>query len=152
MNDLLTRLREQFEAQYEVADNDCWLWTGPIDADGYGHMMVLGGSVRAHRLSYELYVGPVSEGLVLDHLCRSRACVNYAHLESVTSGENVLRGESPSAQNARKSQCVNGHPFDEENTYAHNGERHCRECRRIVSRNTATERQRRYRARSKVEV
>ena len=129
MNDLLTRLREQFEDQYEVADNGCWLWTGPQYAGtGYGRMRLLGGMVYAHRISYELYVGAIPDGLVIDHQCDTRLCVNYKHLKPVTQQENVLRGIGLAAQHARNTHCLRGHLLDEDNIYLHGGRRHCRKC------------------------
>lgn len=116
-------------------DDDCWLWTGAID-NGYGIFSVewTASNWTAHRYAYTLLVGPIPEGLTLDHLCRVRNCVNPRHLEPVTSGENVLRGESLSAQNARKTHCLRGHPFTEENTYRdiYRGRerRRCRACAR----------------------
>ena len=135
MNDLLARLQEQFEAQYEVTDNGCWLWTGPQYAGtGYGRVKLMGGMVYAHRLSYELYVGATPEGLDLDHLCRTRLCVNYQHLEPVTRQENILRGNGLAAQNARKTHCLRGHILAGDNVYLYGGRRHCRECVNIRAR------------------
>ena len=108
----------------------CWLWTA---ATNYGYGVIgLGrrqdGIALAHRLLYEHMVGPIPEGLCLDHLCRVRACVNPAHMEVVTLAENKRRGESGPAQNARKTHCPQGHPYDEANTYRYNGWRQCRTC------------------------
>jgi hypothetical protein len=76
-------------------------------------------------------MGAVPEGLELDHLCRVRGCVNPKHLEPVTHRENLMRGESWSAVNARKTHCPEGHPYDETNTYIDGkGRRRCRECAR----------------------
>ncbi len=135
MNDLLARLREQFETQYEVADNGCWLWAGPHNSDGYGRAPILGGYALAHRLSYELYVGSIPDGLDLDHLCCQRLCVNYEHLEPVTRRENILRGNGLAAQNARKEECPDGHPYRGDNLYTKpNGGRICRTCHRVAER------------------
>lgn len=70
----------------------CWLWIGSTNFGGYGTYYVSGRAVRAHRFSYELFVGKIPDGLELDHLCRYKSCVNPKHLEPVTHQENVIRG------------------------------------------------------------
>jgi hypothetical protein len=127
----------RFFAQVEIADPaDCWIWTGFRDRDGYGRFSAAG----AHRVTYEMLIGPIPDGLTLDHLCRDRACVNPWHLEPVTSVENFLRAA------AIRTKCSKGHEISEDNTrmsrLGRRGEpvRTCRTCER--------ERQRRY-ARSK---
>lgn len=114
----------------------CWEWTGPVnDTTGYGTLRLAEKrSVTAHRWGYEFLTGPVPAGLVLDHLCRNRRCVNPAHLEPVTRGENTLRGIGPSAQNARKTECHRGHPLSGENLMISTGRRYCRECNRQAAR------------------
>jgi hypothetical protein len=84
----------------------------------------------AHRWSYEHFVGPIPEGLHIDHLCRVRRCVNPDHLEPVTPKENYLRGEGPTARNSTKTHCKYGHKFDKSNTSVYGGRRHCNECGR----------------------
>lgn len=111
------------------SQDECWPWTGAMQGQGYGQY---GKPMRlAHRISYEFFVGPIPEGLTLDHLCRNRQCVNPSHLEPVTRGENVLRGESLPARNARKTHCPKGHPYDDINTYVspNTGWRQCKACR-----------------------
>ena len=110
--------QERLLRRVSVDGNGCWLWTGHINHNGYGTLWYLGKTTRAHRLSHEVHVGPIPTGLQIDHLCRVRRCVNPAHLETVTSRENVLRGISPTAFNATKSHCKNGHPFTGENLLA----------------------------------
>lgn len=114
----------------------CWLWSGYLaGSGGYGGIEILGRQKLAHRVVYELLVGPIPDGLTIDHKCRVRCCVNPNHLEPVTSKENVLRGIGRSAQNSKKTHCVNGHEFTPENTATFSdGGRHCVECGRIRAR------------------
>lgn len=123
-NRTLDRLRER-----TTYAGECWVWGGYLNQAGYGRISVNGQHKRTHRVAYELLVGPIPEGLHLDHLCRNRACWNPEHLEPVTNAENILRGTAPSAENARKSHCPKGHPYDEANTLIRpNGRRRCRAC------------------------
>ena len=113
----------------------CWKWQGYHNADGYSVYTYKGQTIRVHRLAYELAVGPIADGLVIDHLCRHRWCVNPHHLEAVTNRENVFRGEGIAVANAAKTHCAHGHEFTSENTrIRRNGKRICRECRRINGR------------------
>lgn len=73
-------------------ETGCWLWTGPLDRQGYGRLKRFNGNTLAHRAVYTLLVGPITYGLTLDHLCRVRHCVNPDHLEPVTHAENCRRG------------------------------------------------------------
>ena len=106
--------------------DECWLWTGCQTPKGYGRF----AHRRAHRMAYEYLVGPIPEGLVIDHLCRVRHCVNPAHMEVVTAGENVLRGIGVSAKNRTKTHCPQGHPLDGDNLYVNQDKRMCRKCGR----------------------
>ena len=120
----------------------CWLWTGAVHKlTGYGATATGGRkgakSLLAHRVSYEMSIGPIPEGLQLDHLCRVRNCVNPEHLEPVTARENTMRSTSISALNAVKTHCVNGHPFSDDNTVIlKSGWRDCLHCRRVNKRNS----------------
>lgn len=115
----------------------CWLWTAATQDNGYGSFFIgrVGGRVRlarAHRFAYELAAGPIPDGLVIDHLCRVRNCVNPDHLEAVSNKENLLRGEGLPAIAAAKTQCSRGgHPLSGPNLYVNpRGERECKSCRR----------------------
>lgn len=111
----------------------CWEWTGYKTPNGYGMF----GKRYAHRLAYELLVGPIGDGLTLDHLCRFRDCVNPAHLEPLSMRDNILRGTAPTAENAAKTHCVRGHAFDKANSIVRKdrpGTRECRQCRRDQQR------------------
>ena len=120
----------------------CWVWTGHVGERGYGTI----GAEPAHRAVYRRLVGPIPVDVQLDHTCHTlavgrgeceggetcphRRCVNPAHLEPVWHRENVLRGASFAAENARKTHCPRGHPYNVANTYIFNakGHRRCRAC------------------------
>lgn len=120
----------------------CWEWTGSRNGrNGYGYFNDGHGRIRtAHRLIYEAMTAPIPQGLTIDHLCRNRACVNPAHLEAVTNRENCLRGASGPAQNAAKTHCLRGHPFDASNTHITPRGRECRACWRVRKRNALARR------------
>lgn len=108
----------------------CWTWNGQRKSDGYGRIWFQGRMTLAHRAVYTLLVGEILEGLTLDHLCRVPWCVNPAHLEPCSVGENSLRGNTLAGVNARKTACDNGHPYTPETVYVWRGNRHCRICNR----------------------
>ena len=118
---------ERFWAKVNKTDT-CWLWTAGTSVEGYGRFRLNDRSRKAHQVSYEMHVGPIPEGKVLDHLCRVPGCVNPAHLEPVTDRENILRGTAPAAVNAAKTHCKRGHEFTDDNTYWSKGKRSCKTC------------------------
>ena len=120
-----TPLAERLMSRVEKQADGCWLYTGCLHASGYG-LLSAGGRksplLRAHRVSYELHVGPIPGGMHLDHLCRVRNCVNPTHLEPVTQAENNRRaGEA-------RTHCPHGHELEAQVP----GERRpgCRTCSR----------------------
>ena len=125
----------RFWQHVRVRSNGCWQWVGSREAKGYGRFWLNGKHRKAHRVAYELMVGPIPAGYTIDHLCRNRDCVRPSHLDPVTNRENVLRGEGVTANHARQTHCTNGHEFTPENTYIRpRGQRSCRECARAAHR------------------
>jgi len=125
----------------EPQPNGCIYFTGNIWAGGYGNLSRKGSKVAAHRAAYELFVGPIPEGMELDHTCHDpdackegdkclhRRCVNVEHLRPTTPRDNTLRSNSIAARKSRQTHCAKGHKFDEANTYINpQGNRRCRRC------------------------
>ena len=129
-------MRSRIESKFIPEPNSgCFIWTGMLNGAGYGMVAVTTNGVkrlrRAHRLYYEIEKGPIPEGLVIDHLCRMRCCLNPAHMEPVTSVENVMRGESFFAQQVRRTHCPQGHLYGGKNLrISAKGERICKICDR----------------------
>lgn len=117
---------------------ECWLWTANTSPKGYGQIKVDGRLIGAHVVGYELTIGPVPEGLELDHLCRRTTCVRGAHLDPVTHAENLRRSTSGDHVKARAeliTECPQQHPYDEANTrIGADGRRKCRACGRDKAR------------------
>lgn len=120
---------EQRFWSYVTPTGFCWLWDSSR-SHGYGSFNLRWKRVRAHRYAYEILVGPIPEGLVLDHLCRNTLCVNPDHLEPVTQGENARRGHQKIGP---REVCAEGHPLTADNIYSQPSKpnaRSCRICRR----------------------
>jgi hypothetical protein len=142
---------ERFWAKVDKS-GDCWIWIGAKTRGGYGSFHGSDGERLAHRWAYRALVGPIPEGLHIDHLCRVRACVNPAHLEAVTQQENNARAdirpfltaarEAAQQENARRremalarSHCAHGHEWTAANTrWSKKGTRVCRACAAIATR------------------
>lgn len=105
-----------------IMPSGCWE-ASRLNREGYGLLTHSGRTWLIHRLAYVAWIGEIPQGLVIDHLCRNRACANPAHLEAVTDRVNILRGEGVAAQNARKQTCPEGHQL----MRGARGRR-CREC------------------------
>lgn len=119
----------RFESKITQVPAGCWVWTAATTKCGYGHLKVSGAMIRAHRLAWEHFVGPIPDGLQVEHGCHTvdpscaggvncphRRCVNPDHLELVTTQENTRRGLGFAGINVRKTHCVNGHEFTVDNT------------------------------------
>lgn len=119
---------EDMTRRINIQADECWEWSGNKSASGYGLLTIKGSRRVVHRVLYELLVGPIPDGLQLDHLCRNRLCVNPDHLEPVTQRENVLRGEHPSAVTYRTGVCGRGHSMEDARVNAKTGHRNCRTC------------------------
>jgi len=136
-----------FWSKVEVGDPaSCWPWTAAKRPDGYGSQWWGDKSMLPHRIAYQLARGPIPDRLVLDHTCHNesdcpggrtcphRLCMNPNHLEPVTFVENVMRGKSFSAKNARKTHCHHGHELTDDNVYRWNpNSRACRTCMRAAA-------------------
>lgn len=117
---------------FMIPESTCWWWSKAHDKDGYACFSnktnPKSNTHRAQRIAYELFVGEIPPGLVTDHICRNRGCVNPRHLEPVTGKINTNRGINA---NSRKTHCKFGHPFDEKNTRINGIQRQCRACNNI---------------------
>lgn len=124
----------RFWRKVTVGDtDDCWLWKGVPSTKWYGGFGLAGKVIQAHRLAYQMLVGPIPKGQCIDHLCQEKHCVNPKHMELVTRAENVMRGDSVPAKNGRKTHCNRGHPLSGDNLYSapSNNKRYCRKCQKL---------------------
>lgn len=112
---ILARLSNKF-----TVGDECWEWTSSRNNRGYGMFYLYRRQQLAHRVMYELMVGPIPVGLQIDHLCRNKGCVRPSHLEPVTGKVNKER--------ATKDRCIRGHPYTPDNLILQHGRRRCRAC------------------------
>lgn len=127
-----------------IDENGCWIWTGRKNGAGYGVLFGRNQENKPFQTGVHRWLYQVTYGIWLtrkeycDHLCRTPACVNPKHIEIVDNRTNIIRGVGPVAENAAKTHCKRGHPFDKENTAIDycNGKpgRHCKACRKITQR------------------
>lgn len=127
------RLRDYLRERSRITDSGCWEWICPKKPGGYAAVTINGTRHVSHRLAFEVFIGQIPAGLVLDHLCRNTYCINPDHLEPVTQQENILRGIGRSAVNAEKTHCPRGHKYTPENVWINSGRRYCRACRRSLN-------------------
>jgi hypothetical protein len=123
VDDLPDRVAARIEIRSTGYGTECWLWNS-VRKDGYTQVSYQGKKWLTHRLTYTLLVGPIADGLEIDHLCRTQHCVNPDHLEAVTGLINTRR----SLGNVSKTHCPRGHEYTPENTLNHDSRQH-RECK-----------------------
>jgi len=114
----------RFTSAYKRS-GECKLWKRYLDKDGYGSFFFRRVLRRAHRIAYYFFIGDIPKGMIVDHICRNRNCIEYTHLRLVTPKENSIQNSnSVGAINARKTHCKNGHPFDKK----YGKQRYCSIC------------------------
>lgn len=119
------KVKERLLKHINITNTGCWEWAACTHRTGYGKVNVDHKTSLAHRVSYQEFIGPIPEGLDIDHLCRNRKCINPDHLEPVTRRENLARGAGQCS-----SHCKKGHEFTLENTRIYRNTRRCRICSR----------------------
>ena len=133
-------MHDRFWERVEKTET-CWLWKGAKDPHGYGRFWVKPRYVIAHRLAYELAIGPIPDGHEMHHECRVRDCVNPSHLTPVTRRTHPDVGH---AVNSAKTHCPQGHEYTEDNTFIETTggrrQRRCRQCLRAQWRQRETRR------------
>ena len=135
-NDITIATLANFATKFRIKKDNCWVWVGTTGRNkGRGNFRYNHTNYIAYNFLYRVLKGELPPGLVLDHLCRNPTCVNPKHLEPVTLVENVMRGNSPHAINARKKYCKYGHLFGEQGEWAKKlGRRECTTCHMLKER------------------
>ncbi|GHD70243.1 hypothetical protein GCM10010317_077140 [Streptomyces mirabilis] len=140
--DRMTKLFREAPCLAKGLSLPCWQWTGTINRGGYGRISIKFDDgwrpCSVHRVAYQIFIGPIPDGLELDHLCRVRHCCNPWHLEPVTKTVNIRRGLVPITFGSwwrDRTHCVNGHEYTPDTTrWTPDGKRKCRPCERIHNR------------------
>jgi hypothetical protein len=133
---------EQRLLRETIKTETCWNWVGATTSSGYGSLSRKGRAVGAHVFSYEIFKGPLAQGLEIHHTCSNRLCVNPDHLQAVTHADHLRIAPSPGQ--SRKTHCKHGHPLSGDNIITSSrGHRQCRIC----TKRTTTEAKRRWRLR-----
>lgn len=134
-------LQERITSRISIEDRGyatpCWVSDRASSSTGYTKLGVNGKTWNTHRLAYIVFVADIPDGLVIDHLCRVRACCNPEHLEPVSHRTNLLRGDTATAREVATTHCPRGHAYDEANTYRRpdgQNKRDCRTCRNRTRR------------------
>jgi len=133
--DLVARVAAEdprFWAKVQVTPTGCWVWKGNCLPNGYPRLTRQGTGMYAHRYAFSRWREPIKSGLVVDHLCCVRNCVNPMHLEAVTPEENHRRSTALMVLN--RAHCPKGHPYVESNIEWEGRARRCRVCRREQKR------------------
>lgn len=131
-------LFDEIECPNPALRGPCHIFKGGKNKGGYGQVCVMRRQTSVHRYVWERDVGPIPEGMQIDHQCRNRACCNIDHLRVVTPKMNATENivGNIRLEQAKKTHCVNGHEFTIENTKIHSGHfRKCRACDRIRRQN-----------------
>ena len=138
-----SKVRQDMVSEYAPHLGACWIWAAGRFQTGYGNFYLDGGVHYAHRVAYEIEVGPIPEDFEIDHLCRVRPCVRPSHLEAVTKQENIRRAA------LMRTHCPSGHPYEGDNlTTKTDGSRRCKECHRQQERDRYRRRTRKITRRS----
>lgn len=127
-------LPKNLKNKISIRRTGCHEWTGFVKSSGYGQAWHHKKIRPAHRVIFEIIVKHIPNGLVLDHLCRNRKCVNVKHLEIVTQRENCRRGNTGKHLRIRRF-CPQGHRYNKKNTHIYNGRRYCKICNKTYTKN-----------------